>query len=59
MRSVRTARTVALLLTDEEGATAIEYALIGSLIALAIMAAAVFFSSQTSIMWNTIASHLT
>lgn len=46
-------------LADEEGATAIEYALIGTLIALAIMASVYFFSSRASAMWNTIANHMT
>jgi pilus assembly protein Flp/PilA len=42
---------------DEQGATAIEYAIITSLIFLAIVVAVGQFSSQAGNMYNTIANH--
>ncbi|MEQ1500577.1 MAG: Flp family type IVb pilin [Myxococcota bacterium] len=44
---------------DERGATAIEYALIASLIFLAILGAVTLFATNAVNMWNSVANHLT
>jgi pilus assembly protein Flp/PilA len=46
------------LLHDENGVTAIEYALIGTLISLAIFSAAVVVGSHLSTTFNTVATKL-
>ena len=46
------------LLHDENGVTAIEYALIGTLISLAIFSAAVAVGSHLSTTFNTVATKL-
>jgi pilus assembly protein Flp/PilA len=43
---------------DEAGATAIEYALIASLIFLAIIAAVALFATNATNMWTSIANHM-
>ncbi len=42
---------------EEDGATAIEYALVASLIALAIMGAVTLFATNTVAMFTNIATH--
>jgi pilus assembly protein Flp/PilA len=45
-------------LEDQAGATAIEYTLIISLIFLAILGAVTLMASNTTTMWQTIATHV-
>ena len=46
-------------MNDEEGVTAIEYALIASLIAVVIIAAVTLVGTNIKAVFNDIASHLT
>lgn len=46
------ARRTSTLLSDERGATAIEYGLIISLVVLAMMAALILLADTTAAMWN-------
>lgn len=50
--------TLRRFLADEHGATAIEYALIASLIFLAIVAAVSNFANKTTSMFDDIAAHV-
>lgn len=50
---------VSRFLNDESGATAIEYGLIASLIAVAIIAAATTLGTNISNTFNNVADHLT
>lgn len=52
-------RPIRALGEDEAGATAIEYALIASLIFLAILAAVTLFATNATNMWTSISNHLT
>ena len=45
-------------LRDEDGATAIEYALIALLIAMVCLAAMTLMAGRVTAMWNTIAAHV-
>lgn len=51
-------RICARFLNDENAATAVEYALIGGFIALAIFVAVSTLGGQLSIRYNTVASNL-
>jgi pilus assembly protein Flp/PilA len=50
--------TVSRLLREERGATAIEYALIASLIAVAIVGAVIALGGSVSGLFNTVASDM-
>ena len=49
---------LARLIRDERGATAVEYALICSLIVLAIVAAITQVAGSTSTMWNSVSDNV-
>ena len=51
-------RLVAAFIDEEAGATAIEYALIASLIMLVIIGSVTLFATNVTAMWTTIASHI-
>ena len=46
------------LLSEEDGATAIEYGLICSLIFLVIVTAVTLYASKTTAMWTLVAAHI-
>jgi len=46
------------LIQDDEGATAIEYGLLASMIAVFLIPAVWAFSGSATAMWNSIASHM-
>ena len=48
----------ARLIRDEHGATAVEYALICSLIVIAIVAAIMQVAGSTSTMWNSVSENV-
>ena len=52
-------RTIRAFFADDDGATAIEYSLIASLIFLAILAAVTLFAANANNMWTSISNHLT
>ena len=47
-----------LFLADEDGNNAIEYAMICSLIFLAIVGAVTLYASRTTALWSSIANHM-
>ncbi|MBX2803095.1 MAG: Flp family type IVb pilin [Myxococcales bacterium] len=51
-------RLIAALVADEEGATAIEYGLVASLIALAIVGAVLSIGNNLTPIFSSIATHV-
>lgn len=57
-RATRLGRSMRALIRDESGATAMEYALIATLISVAIIGAATTMGSNLNNVWTTLANNI-